>query len=67
MNEWISVKDRLPNDKTEILCALKHSPDGYHIHDGFFIRGQWFDGHGFPFLFKVTHWQPLPEPPKEPS
>ena len=62
---WISVDDRLPKDNVEVLCAMKHSPNSYHIHDGYLRRGVFRDGHGFEFLFTVTYWQPLPIPPKK--
>lgn len=64
-SRWISVKDRLPENRKDVLCSLKHSPQQYHIHDGSFNGRSWRDGHGFEFFFRVTHWQPLPEPPKD--
>lgn len=57
MNEWISVKDRLPEEDTWVLVYAKQG--SYmnlkvdYIHDG-----QWFNS------LLVTHWCYLPEPPK---
>lgn len=62
---WISVEDRLPKLNEDVLCALKHSPNAYHIHDGSFNGKRWRDGHGFEFFFRVTHWMPLPKSPNE--
>jgi hypothetical protein len=63
MSEWISVNDEMPSKGKDVLCAINHSPNRYHIHDGSFNGRIWKDGHGFPFMFRVTHWQTLPEPP----
>lgn len=67
MNEWISVKDRLPECGVNVLVT-----DGIHqmvtwceFVDGTF---QWVDNfiEYVNVRFKpVTHWMPLPEPPKE--
>lgn len=66
MNEWISVKNRIPEYNTEILiidgeyirigdcwenhCAIDDEPKQYFSSS---------DGY-----MKVTHWMPLPELPK---
>ena len=55
MSEWISVEDRLPEDSGCYLVAgelIELEIDNYCIDYG------WNDS------FEVTHWQPLPEPPK---
>ncbi len=58
MAEWISVTDKLPG-KTPTKC-LCYSKDGYMV--GSYTNWGWM----FPCYFgKVTHWMPLPEPPKE--
>lgn len=68
--EWISVKDRLPEKGSEewyniVLtnqrCMTKRVVrvgywDGYHKR---------FWGFEAPSDYNVTHWMPLPEPPKE--
>lgn len=59
---WISIEERLPNPEVEVLVFTQ---DGVIGVDKFF--GVVF---GFPFFSKrgvkrVTHWMPLPEPPKE--
>lgn len=58
MPKWISVKERLP-EATPAKC-LCYSKDGYMV--GSYTNWGWM----FPCYFgKVTHWMPLPEPPKE--
>ncbi len=72
MSEWINVKDRLPQDKTETIIIFS---DGFCVYFGRYYDGDSFDGEP---LFKVessnghifrdsevTHWMPLPEPPNE--
>lgn len=60
-SEWISVKDRLPEDGVRVLTACDDGIVRLNINKG-----------GFPAVINrqhkfsdVTHWMPLPEPPKE--
>ena len=53
MPEWISVKERLPEEGLEILW--------YHATGGEYCVGQLIDTITPPFF---THWMPLPEPPE---
>ena len=62
---WISVKDRLPEKHDRYLCNVKafSFPDLRYFailkyDDGGFIEGKIYTD-------DVTHWMPLPEPPKE--
>ena len=62
--EWISVKDRLPEEKVNCIVYYQHA---YRDNDGYWAIGFCFyDGEKFriDLLYKVTHWMPLPEPPK---
>ena len=69
-SEWISVEERLPEDEKEVLCYY-----GFDRGDG--DLGMMFTGVLSYFCFDpsphwqhayigltVTHWMPLPEPPK---
>ena len=56
---WIPVTERLPEKDTRVIvCASL--PEGVHS-DFIYEDGHWFVSAG------VTHWMPLPEPPKEES
>ena len=62
VNQWISVDDKLPDDCVEVLV--------YDTDCGIVIG--WYDKETGDFaadfislLDAVTHWQPLPESPKE--
>lgn len=58
--QWISIKDRLPEDQKEVLVCtrsktgVRNIDKGYMAIDRFIHRGR----------AEVTHWMPLPEPPK---
>lgn len=61
VQQWISVKDRLPEDEKKVLCILD---------DGFLCILEWCswdwlwnDGHNVYAEKDVTHWMPLPQPP----
>jgi hypothetical protein len=61
---WISVADALP---AEVGIYLVHAPGGYGTS---YAVGRWSPERGWlPHLPEVwaravTHWRPLPEPPK---
>lgn len=50
LNVWISVEDRLPPSGKEVLTR---------------ICGDMYRMDLLPFANEVTHWRPLPEPPKD--
>lgn len=60
--KWISVKDRLPDDCVEVLvydtdCGIVIG--WYNKKDDIFVAEFMNE------LDAVTHWMPLPEPPKD--
>lgn len=64
VHEWISVDDRLPEEKVNCIVHYKHD---YCNNDGYWAIGFCFyDGEKFriDLGYKVTHWMPMPEPPK---
>ena len=68
-DQWISVKDRLPN--IECGSFLVWSPTQFPKNSNCLVAEYYDDVKGFysesseDFLEDVTHWQPLPEPPSE--
>jgi len=64
VQEWISVKDRLPEEKVNCIVHYRHA---YCDDDDYWAIGICFyDGEKFQMglSYKVTHWQYLPQPPK---
>ena len=64
VQEWISVNDRLPEEKVNCIVHYKHA---YCDNDDYWAIGICFyDGEKFQmdWSYKVTHWQYLPQPPK---
>ena len=62
--KWISVRDRLPEEKVNCIVHYQHA---YCDNDGYWAIGFCcYDGEKFQFdpAYKVTHWMPLPRPPK---
>lgn len=61
MNNWISVKDRLPKPHDRVLCYFKFEPESPDvIGENTYIGNKiWMSE-----STGVTHWMPLPEPPK---
>ena len=59
VQEWISVKDRLPEkDEIVIICT-----DENFIYAGELVGDTWFLNND-SWTATVTHWMPLPEMPK---
>lgn len=58
--KWIPVTERLPEPfEIVIIFDRKHN----HVIDGYMTRHkEWI---GVRMNHEVTHWMPLPEPPKE--
>ena len=69
VQEWISVTERLPEEGDYVLCVLKGFNYGGKIQVCKFCPADKFNEkpyfehfrNGFP---SVTHWMPLPQPPK---
>ncbi|HAW8402935.1 TPA: DUF551 domain-containing protein [Escherichia coli] len=67
---WISCSDRMPNDKQYVWCWGKsYGWTECDTFEGYYdwSRNKWWavTDNGEEPASKVTHWMPLPEPPKE--
>jgi len=64
VQEWISVKDRLPEDDSDVL-AYSRNGEECRIYPANYAKGVWFDCiFTTPVTDTTTHWMPLPQPPK---
>lgn len=79
IQKWISVEERLPEDIGDYLVVVKSKyawetdyrvevdVAGYNPYEAAYIDGcwntfnDWDEGEGY---LHITHWMPLPEPPK---
>lgn len=77
-SKWISVEDRLPEEEFEefteqmdwdvypCLCTVKNHVSGIRYVAKLFYDGSNFvDDEFVRYTSSVTHWMPLPKPPKE--
>lgn len=71
VNRWIPCAERMPEDEQEVLVFVKGDFENsisfittaYNDSDGDWVS----DYDGEVIDSKITHWMPLPEPPKEAS
>lgn len=70
-NQWVSLKDKLPPEKMFhsifIVTIFSHTKSKQFVDILNYIGGEWFtmyDEESLDSEYEVTHWQPLPEPPK---
>ena len=65
VQEWISVTERLPEETGRYLTANKRGDDKIDVFDLWFDGGFWYiDDEDDMFDYEVTHWMPMPHPPK---
>lgn len=67
MAEWIDVNERLPEPKKLVLALvhqLFHRPNVMTIRLTEFAGDKFFTDIYGRKVFNVSHWMPLPEPPK---
>ncbi len=69
MSEWISVKDRLPCENKEVLMTYNNL-----VMEGLFVNRKFYHSsvcahvEGYCSCDEqegITHWMPLPLPPKD--
>lgn len=67
VQEWISVNDRLPRNYTPVLAyipslAQTMQQTVHECHIG--ADGEWHSSTAPAYREGVTHWMPMPQPPK---
>ena len=64
MSEWISVEDRLPDTFEPVIVCRKKGKAERKVEQGHRELNDWWYVYGTRTK-NVTHWMPMPEPPKE--
>ena len=66
MSKWISVKDKMPHPGRYVACIAKRNPFSRFMPMVARIeKNGWANPITEQYISEVTHWLPLPEPPKE--
>ena len=70
-DRWVSVEERLP-EKIQFVLLCEYTDNGFAgkiqtFHLGWYDNiNKWFsESCGWMDNKNITHWQPLPQPPKE--
>ena len=65
VQKWIPVTERLPENRDDVLLCRKWWNEIRNPQMGWYneVSGEWFDLSNRA-IRNVTHWMPLPEPPK---
>lgn len=63
---WIPVTEGLPEAKVDVLVVMHYMNGRTAVNQGWYsvLNEQWYVGVA-GIHAPVTHWMPLPEPPKE--
>lgn len=65
VQEWISVEDRLPENGGYVVCIAKRNPFSRFMPMVARIeKNGWVNPITEKYISEVTHWQPIPQPPK---
>ena len=64
VQRWIPVTERIPEHFSPVIVCREKGKGEYVVEQGFKDVGDWWKVYGTRTK-NVTHWMPLPEPPKE--
>ena len=65
VQEWISVDDRLPEVGGYVVCIAKRNPFSRFMPMVARIEENgWVNPMNEQYISEVTHWMPMPAPPK---
>ena len=65
VQEWISVDDRLPEAGRYVVCIAKRNPfSRFMTMVARIEKNGWVNPITEQYISEITHWMPLPQPPK---
>ncbi len=62
---WIPVKDGLPEEFVSVLVHIPGERPLPTVKEAYVVSDMWYTWLGVFPLGDVSHWKPMPEPPKE--
>ena len=70
LRKWISVFEKMPKDLQPVIAYVYWVEENENCFCfGKMYNGRWYlhdeEGSSLNFGFEVSHWMPLPTPPKE--
>lgn len=65
IQRWIPVEERLPEKFITVIVQMPGEKPLPTVTWGFLTDDGWYANYFVRDLGEVTHWMPLPEPPKE--
>ena len=68
--EWISVKDRLPDNADSVIACMKDNKTGdVYVGEAYYsiYSKEWMLGdiQASFYNYTITHWMPMPKLPEE--
>lgn len=69
-NQWVSVDERLPEEKKAVLCYMPYMKDNYAEKDMYFDMAILLEGEFVNLDAEVihpSHWMPIPTPQLNPE
>ena len=61
---WIPVTERLPEEFVSVLVYIPSDSPFQTVREAYFVNGSWGAKMWIYGADEITHWMPLPEPPK---
>ena len=66
IQRWIPVTERLPEPFVSVVVHMPLEEPMPTVHEGFLVdEEKWYAAHFDREKDEISHWMPLPEPPKE--
>ena len=65
--KWIPVTEQLPKEFVSVLVCIPSEHPLPMVKEAYLANGCWSTRHWIHPKNEITHWRPMPEPPKEES
>ena len=63
--KWIPVSEELPQEYVSVLVCIPSEAPFPMVKEAYLANGLWSTRMWIFNMKEVTHWMPMPEPPKE--